>query len=305
MIVVDFFAASNVLIVAGKGGVGKTTVGASIGLAAARAGLDTLIIELEGRSKLAAPFGIEALDYEEITLVEAPEVPGRLRARQITPDDALVDYLTDTGLGRLAGRFSRTGTVDLITTSAPGIRDLVTIGKIRNLEQSGAADLIIVDAPAAGHAITFLRSPAGLAGSATGGPIRAQAEAALEMLADPSRCQVLLVTLPEETPVTELVETAFTLEDHVDVKLGPVIVNAVWPEIDGLAAAGEAGDESAIGYRLARLERQQAEIERLKGELPVAQLQLPFIFSGELTKTDIGLLADALETAVLALEVDA
>ncbi len=281
---------------------GKTTVGASIGLAAARAGLDTLIIELEGRSKLAAPFGVEALDYEEITLAEPPDVPGRLRARQITPDDALVDYLTDTGLGRLAGRFSRTGTVDLITTSAPGIRDLVTIGKIRNLEQSGAADLIIVDAPAAGHAITFLRSPAGLAGSATGGPIRSQAEQALEMLADPSRCQVLLVTLPEETPVTELVETAFTLEDHVDVKLGPVVVNAVWPDINRLEQAGDAGDDGAVGYRLARLERQRAEIDRLARELPVARLHLPFIFSGELNAEDIALLADALESAITELD---
>jgi anion-transporting ArsA/GET3 family ATPase len=304
----EVIEASKVVIVAGKGGVGKTTVGATLGVAAARAGRDVLLVELEGHSTLGRPFGIDELAYEPLELPVAG-ASGRLRGRRLTPDEALLDYLANHGLHRITRRLVRSGVIDVVTSSAPGIRDLLALGKIRQLEQSDDADLIVVDAPAAGHAVTFLRSAAGMAASATVGPIREQAEEAVALLSDPRRCQVVLVTLAEETPVTELIETAFSLEDEVGVALGPVVVNAVWPRLDGLdadprtvaAAHGTTlapavvhGLERAAGFHVARVASQQEQLGRLATELPLPRLVLPQIFSDRLGPEELEVLADAL-----------
>ena len=301
MTAVDFFSASRVLIVAGKGGVGKTTVGATIGIAAARAGLRTHIVELEGRSNLGIPFGVDELTHRPATLIEPTSSTGRLRGSRLTPDQALGDYLVDHGL-RIGGRLAKFSAIELVTTTAPGIRDLLTLGKIRSLEQGDEDDLIVIDAPAAGHAISFLQAAAGMAASAPSGPIREQADNALEMLGDETRSRVMLVTLPEETPVTEIIETAFTIEDEVGVHLAPVVVNSVWPEIKGLEkAAAETGKReneardnrrSAAAYRLARQEQQRSEIDRLAEGLPLPQIELPFVFTTDLGRADLDELAE-------------
>ena len=96
---------------------------------------------------------------------------------------------------------------------------------MKQLERAGVADLILIDAPAAGHAVTFLLSARGLLDAVRVGPVRKQATDVVELLTDPKRCQVMLVTVPEETPVNELVETAFAIEDRAGVALGPVVVN--------------------------------------------------------------------------------
>ncbi|MEM9655689.1 MAG: ArsA-related P-loop ATPase [Actinomycetota bacterium] len=316
----EYLAASNVLIVAGKGGVGKTTVGASLAIAATRAGSDVLLIELEGHSNLSAAFSLDGLDYEETEIprdrykrTDGSGSDGRLRARQIGPDDALADYLEKAGLGTVSRRLSRSGAMEVVSTAAPGIRDLLTLGKIRQLEQAKVADLIVVDAPAAGHAMTFLTAAAGLADSTTSGPVRDQADQVLEMFGDDRRCQVVLVTLAEETPVTETVETAFGLEEDVGIKLGPVVVNGLWPPIDGLAdavAAGATGTKkaaktpnrrtasAAARHRLARIAAQQAEVQRLSTELPLPQLHLPFLFRSRFGTDELGELADVLAAGV-------
>lgn len=289
---------------AGKGGVGKTTVGATLGVAAARAGRNVLLIELEGHSNLAAPFGLSQLPYEPTTL-EEPVAGGRLRARQITPDDALREYLDSSGLSRISDRMTRTGAVEVVATAAPGIRDLLALGKIRQLEQNTDDELIVVDAPAAGHAISFLRAASGLARSTATGPVRQQADQVLELLNDGQRCQVLLVTVPEESPVTEVIETAYSLEDQIGVSLGPLVVNSCWPGIDGLervaseggtAAVERDGLEDAARFRLSRIAVQEAEIERLKAELPLPVIELPFLFTTCLDRGHLAHLADCLIT---------
>ena len=105
------------------------------------------------------------------------------------------------------------------------MKDILVLGKVKSLDESRAADLIIVDAPAAGHAISFLLSPRGLLDAVRVGPISKQASDVVALLSDPARCQVMLVTLPEETPVSEAIETAFAIEDRAGVALGPVVVN--------------------------------------------------------------------------------
>ncbi len=317
-----FFAQSRVVIVAGKGGVGKTTVSAALAVAAARSGRSTLIVELEGKSGLPSLFGQPELGYDEAVLRPGagPDGAADVAARALTPDDALLDYLADHGLNRVSRRLVSSGALDIVATATPGIRDILVLGKVKQLEVSRAHDLIVVDAPAAGHAIAFLRSAAGLLDAVSVGPIHTQAADVQAMLTDPARCEVLLVTLPEETPVNEVVQTAYSLEEEVGVSLAPVVVNGIYPSLAGVGAdpreaAANAGVSLDTGplagtadaladagrFRLARSELQQTQLARLAEALPLPQLHLPYLFSTELGPAELDTLADALIGAVGAL----
>ena len=309
-----FCAASRVVIVAGKGGVGKTTVTAALATAAARTGMSVLIVEVEGKSGLAACFGEAPLTYEEAELR-----PG-LRARTLTPDDALLEYLDAHGMRRISRRLSRSGALDVVATAVPGMRDILVLGKVKQLERSAAADLIVLDAPAAGHAISFLLSARGLLDAVKVGPIQKQAAEVVELLTDPARCQVILVTLPEETPVNELVDTAFAVEDRAGVALGPIVVNGCMPPMgDDLgdlagtradaAAAGWSVDEReldalsrAAEFRTGLLERQADQCARLAEHLPLPQIRLPAFFTADIGPLEIERLADELTTGIAALD---
>ena len=148
------------------------------------------------------------------------------------------------------------------------------------------------------------------------GPINAQATDVLELLTAPERCQVMLVTLPEETPVNELVDTAFRLEDRVGVSLGPVVVNGLYPDRPGIAtdpadAAEAAGaslrggeaDElaAAAAFRLHRAELQAEQLGRLADRLPLPQLRLPYLFQADLGLAELDELATALLDGIGAL----
>jgi hypothetical protein len=313
-----FFGASRLLIVAGKGGVGKTAVTATIARAAARTGLSALVIEVEGKSGLATMFGQQPLDYEEAVLSAGggPAGEGEVRARTLTPDEALLDYLRDHGLSRISKRLVSSGALDVVATAAPGIKDILILGKVKQLERAGEADLIVLDAPAAGHAITFLQAASALLDTVRVGPINAQAEAVLAMLTDHERCRVMLVTLPEETPVNELVDTAFSLEDRVGVGLGPVVVNGLYDELPGLdtppadaaAVAGatlRAGEADALAaaarFRADRTVLQAEQVARLAEQLPLAQIRLPFVFTAEIGPAELEELAGRLLAEVVAL----
>ena len=320
-----FCAQARLLIVAGKGGVGKTTVTATVARLAARAGLDALVIDVEGKSGLGGMFGHhEPLTYHEAVLASPSHshspaagspAEGSVRARTLTPDDALLEYLVDHGMHRISKRLTSSGALDVVATAVPGIKDILVLGKVKQLERGvasgapGAADLLILDAPASGHAFTFLASARGLLDAVNVGPIRSQASEVMEMLSDPDRCQVLLVTLPEETPVNEVVETAFKLEDRVGVHLMPIVVNGLYPpfprHLDPVAAAEEAeialteteidSLRRAAEFRVRREELQQLQVARLAERLPLAQLHLPFLFTTDLGPPEIESLSDALE----------
>jgi anion-transporting ArsA/GET3 family ATPase len=292
---------TRVLIVAGKGGVGKTTVTAALARMAAQAGLTTLVVEVEGKSGLGAAFGrAQPLTYDEVILAAGggPDGAADVRARTLTPDDALIEYLRDHGMKRVSKRLASSGAIDVVATAVPGIKDILVLGKVKSLERSNRADLIILDAPAAGHAVTFLMSARGLLDAVRVGPIRSQAQDVMELLTDPARCQILLVTLPEETPVNEVVETAYKLEDRVGVSLLGVVVNGLYPEVAGLGSdpgtVPEADDlRAAAAFRRARTELQTEQVARLADALPLPQIHLPFLFTTEVGPAEVDELADA------------
>ncbi len=284
--------AARVVVVAGKGGVGKTTVTAVIARAASGAGQRVLVVELDGKPTLAD------------LLADVPDVT----VMPISAPDALDEYLRDHGFARIAKRLNRTGVIDMVGTAAPGIDDVVVLGKIKQLERSSEWDLVVVDGPAAGHAVTFLTSAAGLADAVRAGPVRAQADEVLELLHDGDRCQVVLVALPETTPVNEVIETAFALEDLVGVQLGPLVVNGV-DTLSPLPDADAAGDvvadldaddarilEEAAAFRRSRREMEQQELARLAAELPLPQVRLTARPVAGLTADDIDAMASELTT---------
>ena len=278
--------ATNVVVVAGKGGVGKTTVTAVLARAAADTGLRVLAVELDGKPLLASL------------------LPG-IDVRSISASDALDEYLRDHGFTRVAKRLTSSGVIDVISTAAPGIDDIVVLGKIKQLERSGEWDLIVVDGPAAGHAITFLTSAQGMLDSVRGGPVHAQANDVMELLGDPERCQVVLVTLPEATPVNEVIETTATLVDRVGVRLGPIVINEVDTRTDvpdpATMKLGRGADakalRSAAVFRRARRAMQDDEIARLEQAIPLPHVDLVSLAVAGLDADHIRTLAASLTRA--------
>jgi Anion-transporting ATPase len=172
-------ADSSVVIRAGKGGVGKTTVSLAVARLAARNGISVLLVELEGKSGLNAAFGHHLWTRDLVELV---------RARALSADDALVEYLIEHGWRWAARRLASLGILDVVATAIPGVRDVLVLGRIAQLERSGIANLIVVDGPAAGHATTFPTSAKGILDASRAGPVRALAAEVVELLSDPARC---------------------------------------------------------------------------------------------------------------------
>lgn len=262
---------------AGKGGVGKTTVTAVLARAAADLGLRVLVVELDGKPTL-------------------DKVLPDLEVRHISAASSLEEYLLDHGFRRIAERLAASGVIDVVGTAAPGIDDLVVLGKIKQLERSGSWDLVLVDGPAAGHAVSFLTSASGLLDAIGAGPVHDQAREVAAMLGDPRRCRVTLVTLPEATPVNELLDTAEILRARVGVTLGTVVVNQVdrdepLPDPDavsfGRARAQVDDARAAARFRRARRAVQDAELARLDGE----QLRLRALPVAGLSAEDVRILA--------------
>lgn len=240
-----------------------------------------LVIELDGKPTLARL------------------LPG-VEVQQLSATAALAEYLDTHGLSRVTKRLASRGIIDVVATASPGIDDIVVLGKIKQLERSGLYDLVVVDGPAAGHAITFLMAAKSLLASVRSGPIHTQASDVAEMLADPTRCQVVLVTLPETTPVNEAVETAYALEDRVGVHLAPVVVNGVdlGPALAADAAPADSPMRLAAEFRNARRALHQAECARLADELALPQLHLPQVAGSQLAAADVNGLATHWPSAV-------
>lgn len=307
---VDWITATRVVLVAGKGGVGSSTVAAALSLLAARQGLDVLLVAVDGKPGLGPLLGGSPLTSTEQVLQTMPgKGAGRIRGRTIPPEQAFADYLDLKGVGSIIRRAASAASLDMVAASTPGLEHLLVLGKIKELERTRAADLIVVDAPPAGHAAPFIRSAQSLQEVISSGPVRTQADEVEAMLADPARTQAVLVTLPEETPVNEVMELAFDVEERIGLRLGPLVVNSCWSDRPGLAltpaaaakrsgTALSAADKAALTmssrYGAARLGVQREQIDRLDESLPIPRLRLPRLATPRLQPDHLHLLADAL-----------
>jgi anion-transporting ArsA/GET3 family ATPase len=278
----------RVRILLGKGGVGKTIATSALARMLASRGQRVLLVELDGRPDIARHFGTtEPLSPLGVTLLNSPN-GGSVTGRHLAADDALVGYLEAHGLRSVSRRLHRSGLVELISGAIPGLRDVLVLGKVKQLAGSTDYDAIVVDGPATGHALTMLTSPAGLSAVARGGPVRVQADEVAALLGDPQRCSVVLVTTPEELPVTETIEAAYRIEDEAGVALEATIVNRVHPSV-GARSASDLADtagttlstevarelDEALSFLQARARIEAPEIARLRRELPLPVVELP------------------------------
>lgn len=296
------------MVVAGKGGVGSSTVAAAVALAAARDGADVLFISVDGRPGMGPLLGGREINDREQTL-QRLDGGGKIRARTIPADQAFGDYLELKGVGGLLRRAASAASLPMIAAATPGLEHLLVLGKVKELEKDGRADLIVVDAPPAGHAAPFLRSASGLSDVVKSGPVLDQAREVSEMLADPQRCAALLVALPEETPITEVIELANDLGDDLGIALLPLVVNACWPDRTGLAKTpamaarshklkltdtAKTALESAAAFGRSRLEQQREQLDRLADERSEHVITLPRLATPRIDGDDLVELADAL-----------
>jgi anion-transporting ArsA/GET3 family ATPase len=229
-------AAARLHIVTGKGGVGKTTVAASLALALATTGKRVLVIEVEGRQGLSQTFDVPPLGTEEVRLVQHHS-GGELWGLSVDAKAALLEYLQlFYKLGRAGSALEKVGAIDFATTIAPGVRDVLLTGKVyeaagrprggRGSKQKGLHyDALVLDAPPTGRAVRFLNVNAGLADVAKVGPIRSQADSITSMLRD-RRTLVHMVTLLEEMPVQESLDGLRDLAD-ARLHLGAIVVNQI------------------------------------------------------------------------------
>lgn len=304
---------ARVAIVAGKGGVGTTTVAAAAALAAARQGADVLFVSVDGRPGVGPLIGGPPLT-EEAVMLRRVVGGGTIRGRTIPASGAFADYLELKKVPRLVRRAASSASLDVIAAATPGLEHLLVLGKIKELERTRAADLIVVDAPPAGHAAPFLRAPRALLDVVTDGAVREQAEEVSALLADGSRAQAVLVTLPEETPVNEVIELFADLSDELGMSLGPVVVNACWPDRPGLAVqprtaakhqgvklpnAVAAALAESVAFGRARLEQQREQIARVTAGVSSPHLTLPRLPISRLEHEHLEQLADSLAAAAV------
>jgi anion-transporting ArsA/GET3 family ATPase len=301
----------RLVVVTGKGGVGKTTVAAALGLLSARRGRRTVVCEVAQQERLAGLFGARDVGHSEVELA-----PG-LFSVSVQPERAMHEWLRhQLKSGALAGLLGHSRLFGYLTAAAPGVTELVTVGKVWDLAQDrrrtgGASfDTVIMDAPATGHALALLRAPHTYANIARVGPIARQAGSIDRFLRDPSATGVLCVALPEEMPVNETVDLEQRLGGDLGLAIDQVVANAVLPErFDGgearrLREVGDRGTkaaQAAIASALVehgRAQGQREQLERLRAEVSAPVTTLPYLFEPEPRRRELELLSDRLEEAL-------
>jgi len=289
----------RLILVTGKGGVGKTTVAAALGLAAARRGKRVVLCEVAEQDRLTGmldPVPDEGLHHVSVDPERAKEEWLRYQLKSRT----------------LAGVLGGSRLFQYLTAAAPGLTELVTMGKIWDLAQleprtaGQRYDLAIVDAPATGHGLAMLQAPSTYASIAPVGPVGRHAERIDSFVRDPAKTGVLTVALPEEMPVNETVEFERALRRELDMAIDAIVVNALHParfkaeEVRRLEAGGggsrvaRAALAAALSeHRRARAEHAQLRRLRRAASAPVATL--PRIFEPELGRAELERLSAELE----------
>jgi len=292
------------VVVTGKGGVGKSTVAAALGLAAARRGKRTIIAEVARRDDVSRVLGGTGVHEDELA-------PG-LHHISIDPEDALEQYLVDQLPSRaLADVLLSSRGFGYLAAATPGLRELLTVGKVWELAQEdrrtpGARpyDLVILDAPATGHGVAILAAPRTFADAALMGRIARQGRIIDAMLSDPAQTGVVAVARAEEMPVNETLALQDALPVTVGLQIAVVVANGLLPdrfsaaEVDALRAAPPSPPVRAALIAHARARAQRAQLARLRRAARAPVLTLPFVSAALLDAARIEPLVRALERAL-------
>jgi anion-transporting ArsA/GET3 family ATPase len=287
----------KLVFVTGKGGTGKTTVASALGLLAASRGKRVLVCEIDAKGELAGYYESPPTGFKE------KEVQPNLFAMTMDTEASLREYLKLQLRIPIVGRIGPVAKAfDFLAAAAPGVREILTVGKLCFEVRDNGWDMVVVDAPASGHIVGQLAAPQAVNGLVKVGLIRTQTDWMLEMLSDPEITALLAVCTPEEMPVTETIELAVRVREETTVQLAAVVVNRVLPELFGrqeeavfdalagpvpLAALDDlvGGDATPVldAARLAVTMRRtrSTHLERLRAGIDpaVPLLYLPFLFT--------------------------
>jgi anion-transporting ArsA/GET3 family ATPase len=286
----------RLVFVTGKGGVGKTTVAIALGMRAAAAGKRTIVCEVSAQENASRFFHRAEVGFHEV------EMEKDLWAISIDPEESMREYvLLQLKVRAMRDMLFRSRIFNYLAAATPGLKELVTIGKIWELAQldrkvtgGGKYDLVIVDAPATGHGIGFLQTPRTFAGIARVGPIHSQARHLDAFITDHRVTGVAIVSLPEEMPVNESALLERELRDELGVAVDRVYLNALYPErfsseeaerLAGVAERSNGGLRAAARAALSehrRARSQRAQLARLRRRVSAPVKSLPFIFEPEL-----------------------
>jgi anion-transporting ArsA/GET3 family ATPase len=298
----------RLVFVTGKGGVGKSTISIALGLAAARQGKRTIVCEIGGQETASRVFRRAEVGFHEV------EVAENLWAISIDPDESLREYLLlQLKVRAMRDMLVRSRIFSYLAAATPGLKELVTIGKIwelaqpqRRVKKAREYDVVVVDAPATGHGVGFLHTPRTFAGIARVGPVHSQAQELDRFITDHGTTGVAIVALPEEMPVNESASLEDQLTNQIGVSVDRVYMNALYPERFSKAEAEElqraledANGEARAAIRAAlsefrRARSQRAQLQRLKRAVSTPVKTLPFIFQPRLDVPSLERLAGAL-----------
>jgi anion-transporting ArsA/GET3 family ATPase len=298
----------RLVFVTGKGGVGKSTISIALGLAAASRGKRTIVCEVGGQETASRIFRRAEVGFHEV------EVAPNLWAISIDPDESLREYLLlQLRVRAMRDMLVRSRIFNYLAAATPGLKELVTIGKIWELAQANRRvkkgreyDLVIVDAPATGHGVGFLQTPRTFAGIARVGPIHSQAQELDRFITDHGTTGVGIVAIPEEMPVNESASLEEQLTNDIGIAVDRVYMNALYPgrfskdEASELERALEQADgpsRAAVRAALSEYRRsrsQRAQLQRLKRAVSSPVKTLPFIFKPTLDVPSLERLAGAL-----------
>ena len=302
------------LVVAGKGGVGKSSVACALGLRSARAGKRTVVAELGARSSIPGLFGKSGSSYEPLKLAE------NLFSVHVEPDPALREYaMRKLKFETLYNLVFENEGVRRFLEVIPGMNELLILGKAYDLEREISAgtptwDTVIIDAPATGHGVSLLRLPQVILQVVEQGPMAEEARRMRALLEDASRTAMVLVTLLEEMPVRETLELHEMATSTLRMPMGPLIVNRVWPSELSTEArdrwlsrdqphelAGELATQiHTLDRSLGRAAWQREHLSSLREQLGVDPLLLPELPRGTFDRTSILTLAQAINSQLEA-----